>query len=509
MVHSIRMRAASLGAVGAIVLALSVAHGATSPAAADSDGGVVGPTLPLNDLEAMLALSTSQLANQKPAVVAPGPTLKAVPAAHCDSASTPLKGVQGRVSAADIKSAQAAKGWTCNTKQIGRYKTPGGFRVWRYTDPAGHICAFYDTSFLAPANIVSLLGGPSLGVEVLDMKDPSHPRHTATLTSLAMLAPHESLNLNAKRGLLAAEVGNGLTLPGTMDVYDVKSDCRHPKKLSQTPILTGHESGFSPDGKTFWVAGGAGYIYAFDLTDPRHPEQIWKGAYYAHGLNLSADGNTLYQTDPINGNLGILDVSQIQKRVAHPKVHDISRVTWSTVSIPQNSVPFTSHGHNYLVEFEEFAFRFNPATVADKAGAARILNIDNPAKPRIASNVRLQVNMLANHKKYANDPSALPPMKILGNAFHYCATSSPTNPTLLACSTINSGLRVFNISDPTKPREVAYFISPPKAAALLGLLPGDVAVSQPAFDAKRHEIWYTDASSGFYAVKLSSAAWPR
>lgn len=406
-----------------------------------------------------------------------------------------------------MNSTQAAKGWTCNTSEIGHLNTPGGFRVWRYTDPAGHTCAYYDTSFTAPLNLVSLVGGPSLGTAVVDMTDPSHPKLVTLLTSLAMLSPHESLNLNTPRGLLAAEVGNALTLPGTMDIYDVHTDCRHPKLLSQTPTLSGHESGFSPDGKTFYAAGGAGFIYAFDVTDPKHPKVLWQGAYYSHGLNVSADGNTLFQTDPINGNLGLLDVSQIQARKPNPHVRDISRVTWPTVSIPQNSIPFTSHGHHYVLEFEEFAFRFNPVTITDSVGAARILNIDDPAHPTIASNVRLAVNMQAAHKAADVDPSAMGSTQLLGNSFHYCAVPTQVNPQLLACSTTSSGLRVFNISDPTHPREVAYFIAPPKMGRLLGLLPGDLALSQPAFDSARHEIWYTDAASGMWVVKLSASAW--
>ena len=332
--------------------------------------------------------------------------------------------------------------------------------------------------------------------------------HTATLTSLAMLSPHESLNLNAKRGLLAAEVGNALTLPGTMDLYDVHLDCRHPVLQSQMLVLTGHESGFSPDGKTFWAAGGAGYIYAIDVSNEKKPKTIWRGSYYSHGLNLSADGNTLYQTDPINGNLGLIDVSQIQARMPNPKVHDISRITWNTVSIPQNSQPFTSNGNHYLLEFDEFAFRFNPVTVAD-AGAARIIDIDNPQKPFIVSNLRLAAQMQAAHEKEDGDPSALPPSLIFANAMHYCSVPSAVNPQIVACSTINSGLRVFNISDPAHPREVAYFIAPPKQGHLLGLLPGDLATSMPAFDPAHREVWYTDASGGFYAIQLSASAWPQ
>lgn len=486
----------------------STSAGDTGPSG-DPTGlpGINGPQLPANDLEAMLSLTASQLAVTKPPVTMQGPPLQPVPAAQCDTNSHPLAGVQGRVPAAAVNSAAADQGWTCNLTKVANYSTPGGFRVWRYTDKQGHTCAYYDTSFIAPLNIVSVAGGPSFGVFVLNMDDPAHPVRTDTLLSLAMLAPHESLNLNSKRGLLAAEVGNALTLPGSMAIYDVSTDCQHPRLEAQLPTLTGHESGFSPDGNTFWVAGGFGYIEAIDVRDPKKPSVVWKGAYYAHGLNLSDDGNTLYQTDPINGNVGLIDVSQIQARAANPQVHDISRVTWPTVSIPQNSIPFTNGGHQYLLEFDEFAFRFNPVTVDDKVGAARILNIDDPANPYIASNIRLEVNMRAEHQAADADPSALPPIQILGYAFHYCAIPTRVNPQIVACSAINSGLRVFNISDPAHPREVAYFVAPPKAGSLAGLLPGDVAFSQPAFDPDRRQIWYTDAKSGFYVLQLAPDVW--
>lgn len=467
------------------------------------------PQLPLNSLEALLALTADQLSDMKEPVTVPGPELAPVPRAECDAASRPLEGMQGRVSTEAINSPQAAEGWTCNLEQIAHYRTPGGWRTWRYTDEQGRTCAYYDTSFTAPANIVSVAGGPSLGVVVLDMSDPADPVRTDLLTSLAMLAPHESLNLHEERGLLIANTGNGLTLPGSMSVYDVSQDCRHPVLKAQRPIAFGHESGFSPDGNTYWVAGGAGYILAVDVSEPTQPNVVWRGAYYSHGLSVSDDGNTLYQTDPINANVGIMDVSDIQSREPDPQVTDISRITWDTASIPQNTKPFTRDGRPYLLEFDEFAFRFNPPTVASKVGAARIIDIEDPENPRIVSNLRLEVNMQENHRELTTDPSALPPTQVFGYSFHYCGIPTRDNPQIVACSTMNSGLRVFDISDLEKPREVAYFIAPPKAGRALGLLPGDLATSQPAFVPERREIWYTDATSGFYVLRLSESAWPQ
>ena len=133
----------------------------------------------------------------------------------------------------------------------------GGFKTLRYIDSAGHECAFYDTALLFPTNAINL-SGPSLGVAVLDMSDPAHPVQTDTLTELPMLSPHESLALNPKRGLLAAVLGNPSTYPGLVSIYDAHADCRHPV-LQSTALVArfGHESGFSPDGKTFYAAGTA------------------------------------------------------------------------------------------------------------------------------------------------------------------------------------------------------------------------------------------------------------
>jgi hypothetical protein len=298
-------------------------------------GSAQGPTLPVNDLSDMLALTGHPTPARAPVQENPQPALVPVPRALCQPGSRPLSGVQGRVPAAAIYSPAAASGWTCNLVPVSHHVTPGGFRVWRYVDPQGHECAVYDTSIVSPVNAVSLAAGPSPGVEVLDMSDPAHPVHTATLTSLPMLFPHESLNLNPRRGLLAADMGNGSTLPGLMSIYDVVGDCRHPVLDSTFPAARfGHESGFSPDGRTFWIGSGAPGIAAVDVTDPARPHTICEGNVYAHGLSVSDDGNRLYDSDPINGNLVVLDVSQVQRRTPHPVVREVSRLTWNPVSIP-------------------------------------------------------------------------------------------------------------------------------------------------------------------------------
>ena len=463
--------------------------------------------LPANDLTPLLGLTGVDAPKNVPVQSNPEPKLEPSPPAKCGKRSRPLAGIQGRVSAADIKSAEAGKGWTCNLEPLGHRGGAGGWRTWRYVDNQGQECAFYDTALLRPLGAVAVPGLPGTGVAVLDMSDPAHPDETDLLTELPMQAPHESLNLNPKRGLLAAEMGSGGTAPGLLTIYDVSKDCRHPEEMSTTVAARyGHESGFSPDGKTFWMNGGLG-IAAIDVTNPRAPRNIWEGAVFSHGSTVSADGERMYVAEPINGNLLILDVSDVQARKPDPQVREVSRLTWDTVSLPQNTAPMTIRGKPYVLEFDEFAFRFNalPQNL-QQVGAARIIDIKDETRPRVVSNIRLEVNQPDTHLRLSGDPGALSPVQ--SYAAHYCSIPREVDPQIVACSFINSGLRVFDIRDPKHPREVAYYVAPPaKGVSNLGQA-SNFAVSHPAFAPSRREVWYTDAISGFYSLRLDKSVWP-
>jgi hypothetical protein len=445
----------------------------------------------------------------------------ATPKAVCGPGSRPETSIQGRVPAADYTSGRAAKGYTCNAVQVSHQGSDGGYKVLRYRDPAGHTCAFYDSTLLFPKDAL-LDAGKGLGVVVLGMADPRHPRKTAQLTTPAMLTPHESVLLNARRGLLAAVAGTPATQVGIVDLYDVHSDCRHPRRLSSTPTgIVGHESGFAPDGRTFYAAGAAGgTLTAIDVSNPRAPRTIFvQGGDVYHGLRLSPDGRTMYvanigypgPTQFSTGGLRILDVSDIQDRRPNPQVHVLSDLKWPEHSIPQAAQPFTRNGHKYLLEVDEFAnFGALNGVYQESApvGAARIINVDNPRRPHIVSDLRLRVHQPAYRAgAEKNDPGAALPVQ--GYAAHYCSVPTQTNPRLAACSMILSGLRVFDIADVRHPREVAYFNKPTlpgaKASYPIG---GAFAMSQPAWDVRRHSIWYTDANAGFFDVRLTNGAWP-
>jgi hypothetical protein len=424
------------------------------------------------------------------------PSMAAVPRAKCGPGAKPETAAQGRVPTSDYTSGRAAKGYLCNTVQVSHVASTAGLKVFRYVDKTGRACAYYDSTQFFPTDVFANLTKDGLGVFVLDMSNPAKPVKTANLVTPAMLTPHESLQLNQKRGLLVAVAGNAVTEPGVVDVYDLTQDCRNPQLQSSSPFgILGHESAMSPDGLTFYASSTyGGVVAAIDLTNPKVPLLLWAnpGAVY-HGMSVSDDGKRLYAANVSVSNLSldVLDVSQIQARAPAPQAPVISNLSWPSVSIPQVPLPFTVNKHPYLLEVDEF--NKPDGTV----GAARIIDIADDRKPFVTSNIRLEVHVPANRTgtPQQTDPGA-PESPYGGYTAHYCSIPRRDNPGLAACSFIGSGLRIFDIRDPKRPREVGYFNMPASN--------GSHAMSAPAWDVEHDQVWYSDSNSGFYAVQLTN-----
>ena len=471
--------------VRVVVVLATAALGAASPVAAhpgdegrdrlslDDDGGVV-------------------------ARAAQAPPAAATPRAACGPGSREETDIQGRVPAG------SDQGFICNMTQVGRVASTGGFKTLRFKDKAGRECAYYDTALLFPLNATSISQGMT-GVAVLDMSDPSKPVRTTTLSTPAMQTPHESVNLNQKRGLLAAVTGNPAFYPGVVDIYDLNEDCRRPVLQSSLPVgVLGHESGFSIDGNTFYTTSlGTGQVTALDVSDPKLPKILTVFESRSHGLTLSDDGNRAYIA--AGEGLVIMDVSEIQARKPNPRVREVSRLVWPELTIPQIAIPVKIGGRPYVVEVDEFSQKDGEYVSMNgpRVGAARIIDIADETKPRVVSNIRLEVNQPENRAKIANDPGAQSPVQ--GYAGHYCNVPRREEPGIFACSFIASGLRVFDIRDPQQPKEIAYFVAPPAASPGTGEK-SNYAMSQPTFAPERDEIWYSDGNSGFYALRLAKDA---
>jgi hypothetical protein len=210
-----------------------------------------------------------------------------VPKAVCGPGDHTESGLQGETTEEERFSGDSELGYNCNLELVGRYRGEGAYSQDgpAYADD----CAYYGTD-----HVTSLQ--QHLGVTVIDASDRQNPQPSAYLDDTdAALAPHETVQTNERRHLLAVAQNNGPDFA----VYDI-SDCRHPvlKADIKLPGSQGHIGRFAPDGRTYWITqsfmGLGGFLYGVDLTDPSHPKELppWQyaGDGRPHGLNVNPQG---------------------------------------------------------------------------------------------------------------------------------------------------------------------------------------------------------------------------
>jgi hypothetical protein len=454
--------------------------------------------------------------------IAPKPV--AVPRAQCGPGSRPETGLQGQVSRDDRQSGRSAQGYQCNMERVGQYQGVGS----DWVSASNGRCAYM------PTNWYGTTGGthPQSGIQVIDFTNPAKPRYVRTLaTRAARSGTWESLRVSPDGTLLAAASGGAGVDFNKLDIYDIR-DCANPKLLnkqllnpneSSVVLNTGHEGEWSPDGKTYWTSSITGSITAIDVSNPARPVTLyhgWAGAPFVHGMSFSPDGRRMYLTsDNITG-LVVLDVSSIQDRKFFKAVSVVGSLFWKDGLVGQRPHPVTYGNTKYLIYTDE-----------SRSGGVRFIDITDERKPKVVSHLRLEIQ-LPEHR--AVRTRELAGTGAFGYESHYCTPNKDKDPTLLACSFFQSGLRVFDITNPKSPREVAYFNPPaqtgknaqlvgsahhlPMAQPLLsdvdmGLLDLSLTPQKANFTAdfctsiprwKGKEIWVSCTDNGFMVLKLTT-----
>jgi hypothetical protein len=469
--------------------------------------------------------------------------------ATCGSNDKAETGLQGQVPAA--LRASGFKGFNCNLELAGQSKGDGAsWQTARFQN-----CLYHDTA-------ASTVGRSHLGTVVLDVSNASAPKPTTYLTTTSMLDPWESLKVNERRQLLAAvhAVNGGLQANGSggggpqIDLYDISGNCLSPQLLSVTPVgtgadggakapvpdgqtLIGHEGEFTPDGLTYWGSDIAHSLYyAIDITNTTKPKLL--GTYLntfgrVHGLSVSDDGNRAYFTSigagnpdpavaPANG-LIIADVSDIQSRKANPQVRVVGTVFWKDGATAQHTIPVKIGGKPYIIHVDEAGSGGNNSagwTAACNANLpawpfARIIDVSNEAAPKVVTKLMLEMHDPANCAKVLPDLAGLTSFTY---GSHYCSVDDKTNATTLACGYFNSGIRVFDIRDVQRPKEIAYFNPPGVTVASPGSNHGanrgfvlggpDWCSAQVHLDKAKGELWTTCQDNGFVALKFTNGVWP-
>jgi hypothetical protein len=476
-----------------------------------------------------------------------------VPKATCGPNDRPETALQGQVPAA--LRAAGFTGFNCNLTLIGQSKGDGAnWQTTQFKDASGRRCAYHGTA--SPA--LSLPGRQNLGVPVVDISNPSAPTPTSYLTTTSMLDPWESLKVNERRQLLAADNGrNGAGGP-EVDIYDVSSDCRFPQLLASLPVgtgadgglvtpIVGHEGSFAPDGLTYYGGGRTvpNNYYAVDVADPTRPKLLaaWNVPRVAtgartHGMSISENGKRGYfvsigSVTPVgiadpnvqaNNGLVIYDLTEIQQRRPNPQPRVVGEVYWKDGSVAQHTIDVKIKGKPYVIFVDEggsggitSAAQLQAACAAGMTPfpLARIIDIGDETQPKVVSKVALEVHDPANCAAVLPDLTGL---SIFTYGSHYCSVDNRNNATTLACGYFNSGIRVFDIRDPLRPKEIAYY----NPAGATTPSPGsnhslgnnfraggpDWCSAQVHLDKETRTLWTTCQDNGVLVLKFADGVWP-
>ena len=482
-----------------------------------------------------------------------------VPKAECGEDDHPEIGLQGQVPAA--LRAAGFKGFNCNLELIGQSRGDGAnWQSAEFKDKMGHTCGYHGTAF-------TTANRTHLGAPVIDLTHPYDPTPSTYLTSISMLDPWESLKANAGRAILGADnAHNGAGGP-EVDFYDLSVDCRFPQLLGSVAVgkadgstgipvsVIGHEGSWAPDGLTYYGGSPIQHLYyAVDAANPMEPKLIaawltpfgpptgtglsaYDGA--SHGLSISDDGTRGYFVQiglpanpsdltnpevPAQNGLLTYDLTEVQARAPNAHVRLVSKLLWKDGSAAQHTIPVRIDGRPYVIFVDEGGSGGvgSPAQrqAACAAGfppfpMARIIDIRNETKPKIVSRLALEVHNPANCAKVLPDLVGLSGFTY---GSHYCSVDNRQDATTLACGYFNSGIRVFDIREPRRPKEIAYYnpagtTTPSPGSNHVragGWVAGgpDWCNAQVHLDAERGTLWTTCQDNGLLMLRFGHGVWP-
>jgi len=415
-----------------------------------------------------------------------------IPKAICGPGDHTESGLQGETSLQERLSGDSETAYNCNLELVGEEPQDTYQGAFSQDGPAYYdVCAYYGNDRPATGQ----------GIKVIDASDPQHPVVSVRLTDTpAALFPHETVHTNARTRILVAGQDGGENFA----VYDI-SDCRHPvlKSSITLPGSDAHMGNFAPDGKTFYLSqnpccsGVGGPLYVVDTSDPSNAKQLptWNftGNGRPHSLNVNPQGfaglgvgTRAYMNqgrswpfaDAMDG-LVITDVSDYQSRLDNPQIRIISTLFYPDQGTGESMIPVKINGHPYIVSVDEAGAASGqggwPVACGRQPrvgafGYPQLIDVADETHPKIVAKIRMEVADPANCASLLAETPPDPPGTAPGTnlpassgttnySVEACVADNPDDTKMLACGAQNAGLRVFDVSDPTSPKEIAYWKS--------------------------------------------------
>lgn len=470
-------------------------------------------------------------------------------------------GLQGQVPKADQDSGEAKKGYNCGLELVGftpldktadgKDSRPNANANMSWAGRCAYVSGSASSLFNPPvvtSQPTAQKTGP--GIAVVDVHNPAHPKMVKILRMPGGVATSETINAITKPNgtgvLVVGQYGNDpKSYPKPMDIYTYDThdpNCAHlhhidnpddPKALATYYWPNNiHNLTVTPDGNYVYATIP---IQAIDLRDMwRHIDSPRAASYIKYVGNLNeaftgaqegvgpqndvvpADADPAHPLEPVNSHEAWATDDRTVYIGGQTPDGDIftiiddgawlasdgkqpAKVVSQTAARGHSIRSATINGHHYLLHSEESVFGTAYSCVPQEAnpfaGPSQpfLTNIDDPAHPKTVAEMGLEIN------EPQNCPTQLADKE--NDSVHYHDVDSATDTHFVMASMWNAGIRVFDVRDPAKPTEVAYFnsadVAGPGQDTLLDHVWGHIH-----YDAARGEIWFVSASGGFYVVRI-------
>jgi hypothetical protein len=367
----------------------------------------------------------------------------------------------------------------CNLEVIAKVEVPYFLTMAWYDD-----CAY--------------VNGPD-GTTVLQVAPDGTPTATALLTEAGFRGNWESMKASPVSGLLVGHEGNAATL----SIADLTKDCAHPEIASSLLLngwvgtSAGHAGGFSPDGTIYYAASlFTAEVFAVDLAVPKQPKVITTAFERgAHDVFVGKDGTRGYFTIPdiVNdligiGSFAVIDLSQVQARATNAKGTVISETRWEDGTTSQYPILLSYHGKDYLFVNDEAGSGACDNPEKPVWGYGRIFDMRDETNPKLASLVKTEASEPQNCEAAVGEGEK----NLFGVSTHYCSVDRYQNPRLLSCGIQAGGVRVYDIRNPWRPKEVAYFS-----------VDGEAVPGMQRIHVEKRELWLATQPGTFYVLRFS------
>lgn len=351
------------------------------------------------------------------------------------------------------------------------------------------------------------------------MPDPNNPlsppnTHRAMAMNWFAITSHEGRRI---------VVAGAHTLMGIFDA----TDCRNPVLKSLVDLhhlnVAVHGLRLSKDGMRVYVSGVLTFdaMAVLDIADLSKPKILKSWPRGAHDVEINDDETRMYMNSLTlpgtadGGGLRVVDITGIREcgggghgghdaqqaggEECPVEFKEISHYIWTGLS--HATRVGRVKGRLYAFTVDEYSSDL-AGTALCTPGWVRVIDLSNEQDPQRVADIKLGVSKPENCRAAAQD-------SVTYNS-HYLELDNKDDTRLVFISWYASGMRVFDVSDPEEPKEIAYLIPPaiPEAVyqSAFGKPLADSTISHVRWRPELGHLWVVNVNGGFSILQFTQSA---